>query len=336
MKTRYVLAIILVAVIGLGILIAASKPRSTDIRGLTYEQLCKKNGDQWMVMEPWIGGKKVSDNPCDGCMIADNHFCTPEEYVGYVKNLPTFVVQETTDEAMSRAMIHEAMTAHVGYENSTNIHTYKVGFIRPESEALKEATLTFTINELDSGNPVSNIEIAHDKIMHVVLVRNDLKYFDHIHTQQANPGIFSVPYVFSAPGSYRVWIDFTINGMQHIVDFDLNVSGSPKSEPERLYGINVMMNLSDAITIGEASKISFIVTESGNPVAIIEKFLAANAHMIVIDEGLEEFGHAHDEQFDRDNILAFEHNFIKSGLHKIWVQFSVNGTDRTAEFAVNV
>lgn len=66
-------------------------PRTTELGNLTFEELCKKNGDQWMEMEPIRKGKVIGEAMCFGCMIADNHFCSDDEYIGYVKNLPSFV-----------------------------------------------------------------------------------------------------------------------------------------------------------------------------------------------------------------------------------------------------
>ena len=331
MKTKYIAfaIIIIIVVVTAGVLIAGSKKRSADITGLTYQQLCGQNSDEWMVMEPWVSGKKITEETCAGCMIGDNHFCTSDEYIEYIKSLPGFKTQQSVNENM-RMMMHEAMTASAGYQNSVNIHTYKAEFLRDSASS----EIAFKITE--DGKPVSDLEVAHDKIMHVILVRDDLKYFDHIHPQPTTPGVFSVPYEFRAPGRYRIWTDFTIDGMQHIVDFDLNVSVETKPEPDKLLDTNVAMDISDNLKVDETAKIEFTVSDSNGPVTITEKFLAANAHMVIIDETLEEFGHTHDESFDKDNILSFEYKFMRPGLHKLWAQFSVNGTERTAEFVVNV
>jgi len=323
-KTGYIVGILAIIFFVSVAYLSLSKTRSTD-SSLGFENLCSKNGDQWMVMEPWKDGKKISSQECAGCMIADNHFCTAEEYIAYIKSLPTLSAQET-----SRMMEHIAMLAHGGYQNSVNIHMYNVQFLRE----LLPNELAFNITE--AGRPVTDMEIVHDKIMHLILVRSDLKYFDHIHPQQIKPGIFSVPYEFLAPGVYRIWADFTIDGMQHIVDFDLNVSGKTLPEMDKLSGINVRLNMLEKITIGKNTLIFSVTDTNDKPLAITEKFLAADAHMIVIDESLEEFGHTHDEDFNKDNILSFEYKFIKSGLHKLWVQFSVNGKERIAEFVVQV
>lgn len=338
MKTRYIIIIaiaVVISLIAIGTLTAAAKKRSTDITGLAtasgYQDLCVKNSDQWMVMEPLRNGKKISDQACAGCMIGGNHFCAPKEYVDYVKSLPAI----GSPEKEERMMAHSAMVAHGGYKNSVAVHKYNVEFVRSRAA---ESKLVFRITETTSGKPVSDLDIVHDKIMHLILVRDDLRYFDHIHPQQTEPGIYTVPYEFLASGIYRTWIDFTIGGMQHIVDFDLDVSvTSTEPEPDRLYDINADMKAPDVIKVGESTRIDFAITDSGNmPVPINEKFLAANAHLVAIDETLEEFVHNHDEDFDGDNILSFEQKFTKAGEHKLWIQFSVDGKDRTAEFAVDV
>ena len=330
MKTKYILVVGIVIIIALGVLIALRKPRSTDITDFTFEQLCIKNSDQWMVMETWRGGKKISSQVCAGCMISDNHFCTADEYIDYIKSLRNFKVQEESMKGMSHTMMHEVMAAHGGYQSSVNIHKYKVELLR--ASASKE--VAFKI--IEDNKPASNLEVVHDKIMHVILVRDDLKYFDHIHPHPTSPGIFSIPYEFHAPGRYRIWTDFTIDDMQHIVDFDLNVSGETEPEQDRLFGINVTMNAPKNLQANKTVKINFVVSGNNDAVLITEKSLTANAHMIVIDESLEEFGHTHDEKFDNDNILSFEYKFLKAGPHKLWAQFSVNGTDRTAGFMVDV
>lgn len=67
------------------------KPRTTELGNLTFEELCKNNGDQWMEMEETRKGKPISNDMCFGCMIADNHLCNADDYTEYVKDLPAFV-----------------------------------------------------------------------------------------------------------------------------------------------------------------------------------------------------------------------------------------------------
>ena len=59
----------------------------TELEDNSYEELCKKNSDIWMEMEPWINGEKISDEKCYGCMIGENHFCDVNNYIEYIKKL---------------------------------------------------------------------------------------------------------------------------------------------------------------------------------------------------------------------------------------------------------
>ena len=91
---RILMAIVILSVV-LAVLIlwfsVFREPRSTELENLTFEELCKTNNDMWMEMEPAIKGEKLSNEMCFGCMIADSHFCSADEYTDYVKNLPSFV-----------------------------------------------------------------------------------------------------------------------------------------------------------------------------------------------------------------------------------------------------
>lgn len=324
-----IVGVIILIVLTLFLFSFFRQPRVTELGNMDYEELCKVNKNMWMEMEPYRNGKKISEEKCFGCMIGVNHFCKAEEYIYYIKDLSN---KEETNDMM---MVHNTMTAHAGNKNSVDVYTYNVGFSKNKvNENLYN--LVFTIKDIISGEFVADLDTVHDKIMHVVLVKNDLKYFDHIHPQQVD-GKFIVPYYFFSPGNYRIWIDFTIDGMQHIVDFDTNIENVKRiSEPDKIYGLNVEMNLQKK-EIGETSKIEFLVTDLNNkPIPIIEKFLAASAHMIVIDKSLDEFGHAHDGEFNKDNVLSFEYEFKNKGIHKLWLQFSTNGNIITKEFEVLV
>ena len=225
------------------------------------------------------------------------------------------------------------MSMHAGAENSLEVmDDVIITFERPKAETGKETTLTFMLTKEEK--PLTDLQIMHDKLMHVVLVRKDLKHFDHIHPEQRLPGVFVAPHTFAASGDYRIWSDFTFDNMQHIVDFDLSITGTSESaETDRRGGLNIAMNSPPRIEQGKPATFTFIVANAdGNAVPLTEKFLAAAGHMIAIDETLGEFEHAHDEAMDNDNKLSFAYTPQESGTHKAWVQFTLNGTTRTAGF----
>ena len=309
---------------------SCAKNQSTD-GDQEFKKMCQNSGYEWMFMKPTQDGKFIKDaDECFGCMVEGiEHICNMEKFNEMMKT----GVEEDMD-----SMQHMAMTAHAGTRSSVDVHMYNVGFIRPDVQPGKEALLKFTISELQSKKPISDLEIVHDKIMHVVLVRDDLKHFDHIHPEMIGSGIFAVPYKFSSSGLYRIWVDFTIDGMHHIVDFDINVPGDVETEEKNLLdGIKVNFLAPNEIFADKEIELKFEIFDKNNkPIPITEKFLAADAHLISTDESLEEFNHNHDEKFDKDNKVLFMHTFAKSGRHKIWLQFSAEGKAKTASFEVMV
>lgn len=299
-----------------------------------FKQVCQTAGYEWMLMKPTKDGKRIKEaESCWGCMVENvEHVCNMEKFSEMMGSTMKNMGSET------HSMQHMAMTAHAGNRNSVDVHMYKVGFVMPDIQPEKDALLKFTINDINSKKPVTDLEIVHDKTMHVILARNDLKHFNHIHPEMTEPGVFTVPYKFSSSGIYRIWIDFTIDGMQHIVDFDVNVAGNLETEEkDGLDGIKVNFSPPKEILAGKEVELKFEIFDSNKKqIPITEKFLAADAHLIAIDETLEEFGHNHDEKFDKDNKISFVHIFSKSGRYKLWLQFSKDGKEKTASFDVTV
>ncbi len=339
MNKLLIVAIILAVLAALSIISVTTKSKITESSGLSYQELCVKNGDQWMVMEPWRDGKKMPGEPCTGCMIGGNHYCSQEEYLDHIKKMRSsdLDMQNHMNEMMEQmddmdhGMIHTANVVNGGNLNQIESEDFVIKFNR---ERLRENALEFEI--LQDGKPVNNLEIVHEKIMHVILVRNDLEYFDHLHPEKTGDGKYAISFEFLSGGSYRLWTDFTVTGKQKIISFDFEVSASEKPGRDKLGGLEVKMVGASEIISGKQLELKFEVLENGNKVPIKEKFLGANAHIIGISQDLDEFGHMHDEDVDGDNLLEFNHVFSKKGLHKIWVQFSVYGLDRTAEFSINV
>ena len=334
MKSNNIFFILFIVV--LFFIASCTKNQQNTDGDLEFKKMCQDTGYDWMLMKPTKDSKIIQDaKACMGCMIEGfEHICDKEKFKEFLK----VYSNESRMDSMNHKMNHQTMMAHGGASDSVDMNMYRVNFIRSEVITNKEALLKFTIQDIETKKPVSELEKVHEKIMHIILVRNDLKYFDHIHPEMTENGVFVVPYNFSSSGIYRIWIDFTTMGMQHIIDFDLNVSSIINlEEEERLGELRVMLNKSDEIKAGKETELRFIVNDKdNNPIPITEKFLGAKAHLIEIDETLEEFGHNHDENFNKDNIIIFNRTFTKTGKHKLWVQFSFNSKERTASFELTV
>ncbi len=228
------------------------------------------------------------------------------------------------------AMEHKIMKLHA--ENDTlNLHNYTLVFERPVAETGKEAVLAFALTK---NNAPLELQTLHEKLMHLIIVRNDLKHFDHIHPEPAKPGTYAVPYTFAAAGEYRIWIQFMSGNLEHIIDYAITVTGTPEAEEtERLGGLRVEMGSPERMIEEQTAGLGFSVTnDAGAAVPITEKFLGADAHFIIIDSTLKVFEHLHDASGDKDNQLSFSYTPAQSGNYSAWLEFRVDGTNRIASF----
>jgi hypothetical protein len=48
-------------------------------------------------------------------------------------------------------------------------------------EAGRQTKLILSVTEQRSGEPITEFELLHDKLMHLIIVGEDLSYFAHIH-----------------------------------------------------------------------------------------------------------------------------------------------------------
>ena len=48
--------------------------------GVSFQELCKSNGNMFMIMQPTVDGVPTGEEPCAGCMLGGSHYCAQEDY----------------------------------------------------------------------------------------------------------------------------------------------------------------------------------------------------------------------------------------------------------------
>ncbi len=81
-----------------------------------------------------------------------------------------------------------------------------VGVTAPD-RTVTDGTLAFRLLGPD-GYPVTDYVTAHQKELHLIVVRSDGSQFRHVHPRIDNAGTWSLPWRWAAAGSYRVFADF--------------------------------------------------------------------------------------------------------------------------------
>ncbi len=173
------------------------------------------------------------------------------------------------------------------------------------------ATITFFIKDAE-GNPLQDLSVTHERLVHVMIVSSDFSTFAHIHPDDFGPvtsemirkARFPVRYAFPMAGRYLVALDSAVKEMPFSEHFTLDVAGEPrmgtfKKDLSRTkmfgdYEVAVATE-PERITAGKEVVLKYTITRGGKPVADLEPYLSATMHLAVIEDNLNNFIHTHGE-----------------------------------------
>lgn len=217
----------------------------------------------------------------------------------------------------------------------------------PETvEPNKEVTLSFTPKKKDAEKEQVALDIEHEKKIHLILVSDDLSWFDHIHPEYTADGSYKVSTKFPAPGKYKAFADYKPSGGDHTVDkVDITVAGTAPAAKtfsgNKLSGNSgnysfELIPTGDKLVTGALMHITGIVKKDGKKIDAntLDNYLAAKAHFVMVSLEDKEYLHVHpsvyQEQFDLHT------TFEKPGIYRGWVQFNADGKIHTIDFTMNV
>lgn len=166
------------------------------------------------------------------------------------------------------------------------------------------ATLVFTVK--DSKNAVvKDLQVVHEKPMHLLIVSKDLSEFYHIHPEPSADGSYRVQHTFPNGGDYKFYADFTPPDAKQVVErIDVKVSGTERAKvalvadtklEKSVDGVKVTMKPSAKIEAGQELTLDFAVfdAKTGKPATDLQNYLGELAHFVIISEDLVDFVHAH-------------------------------------------
>ena len=193
---------------------------------------------------------------------------------------------------------------------------------------------------------ITRFDLAHERLVHLVIVREDLGSFAHLHPEMDAGGSFRISYQFPAGGEYRLFADVAPQGAgSQVLSARIKVSGKPgdrfsleqagpKALPAPDGDLTVILQSPTTVAAGKTLPLTFTLknTGDGGLPGGMEPYLGARGHLLMVGQDASTFVHAHPNEDPSAGQVTFLARFPKPGLYRAWAQFQRNGTVRTVSF----
>lgn len=210
-------------------------------------------------------------------------------------------------------------------------------------EAGTPINLSISITEQDKN---LTLDVVHEKKIHLLIVNEELSWFDHIHPEEQPDGEYHISETFPAAGKYLLFIDYkSSGGFQDVHMHRIEVQGiipeRTKMRQTKLvstvneYTVSLLNGAE--LTTKNVQYLQFSVVKNGRELEEkdMQLYLGATAHIVMISEADYKFLHIH-PVFDRNFPIYAETIIKKDGIYRMWVQFKMEDKVHTADFTVNV
>jgi hypothetical protein len=198
-----------------------------------------------------------------------------------------------------------------------------------------------------SGEMLQSFETNHEKLAHLIVVRDGLDEFAHLHPDVGSDGRITTTYTFPQGGTYRVFLDYKpTGGTQATAQASVSVEGNAKPAPElkpTVPGVVTVEGLQANVTVKSRENsperiLQFsLKDDDGNPIHNLEPYLGAMGHLVVLSADGRRYVHAHPlKKSEEPNVVAFDVHFPADGLYKAWGQFQREGSVLTIPVVLRI
>lgn len=195
----------------------------------------------------------------------------------------------------------------------------------------KPVSLMFHLTDA-KGEPFTDLMIHHDRILHILIVSENLQTIGHIHPEDFESrdmlaeleGVYTVQFTFPYSGRYIVAIDAMTAEAEYTKHLYVDVTGDKEMsefstdmrrekmvvgyteeggdrftksvsiiEKKGTSKYMVKMSVPDKIKVGEMVHITYHFTHEGKPVTDLVPFLDAPMHFAIVSNRLDGILHTH-------------------------------------------
>jgi DMSO/TMAO reductase YedYZ heme-binding membrane subunit len=227
----------------------------------------------------------------------------------------------------------------------------------------QEVTFNFQVFDASSGSKINLYQRVYEKFAHLIVVDNELNFFNHIHPDQVSNG-FQITTQFPHPGRYHLYLDFQpLGAIEQQFGFTVDVGSpttpataiqTPDQELSKYFGnYHVIMYFNKPLKATDLSignqKISFQILDASThqPITTLKPYLAAFGHLVMINQSTYDYIHVHPTNLvapqpnqnggpDVEFLPLGLYGPIKPGIYRVFAQFNPDNNLFTADFTVKV
>ena len=211
----------------------------------------------------------------------------------------------------------------------------------PQPHVGQQTSLTYRLTDNKTREPVSDLQILHERIIHTFIVSQDFRTFAHTHHEDFFPltpqdiaaAQFHFPYTFPQTGTYLIASEFTHKDRSWVKQFTVNVVGSNEGQPGELiadlervknfgqYQVSLATS-PDPPVVGHDTELVLHLTREGTPVSDLGLYLGTEVHMAAWRLDGAHFGHQHTYTPDMARMMAMMSDHMSNPNHmaKMMVQ----------------
>lgn len=231
---------------------------------------------------------------------------------------------------------HEDHSAH--QTEKTDVLNVTLHTEPQEIQAGTKSTLMFNLTD-KMGEPFTDLMIHHDRVLHVLIVSENLQILGHIHPEDFDErdmmaeleGTYTVYFTFPAAGRYILALDVMTADAEYSKYLYVDVAGEKKmtdhsEDFRREKTVNgyteeggdrytkavltdgkgtsvyqVKMNVQDKIKAGEMVHIDYHFSQAGKPITDLVPFLDAPMHFAIVNTELDGIVHTHGSVMNMDH-----------------------------------
>jgi heavy metal translocating P-type ATPase len=218
---------------------------------------------------------------------------------------------------------------------------YTLEVLTPSVAAQAPADFRFRI--VGPNGVVSAYRDRHERPLHLIVVSLDLSVFRHVHPSLGSDGVWQVGLDPLPAGPYRAFADFaSVDGPELTLGHEVTVTGEPTLRPLPVASTTAdvdgyQVELTGTPRAGGEGQVTLTVRRDGQAVANLEPYLGALGHLVAIRSSDLAYLHVHPlEGQVGPGQVPFAVEAPSPGTYRLFFDFSVNGTVRTAAFTVEV